>query len=313
MNLRPGSLLWFAAPIVAAIGFGVVSFDLTSGPTAGAAAAGMASDPAAPAAPVEQAALVDQGRELFATQCSSCHSLDGRGVDGRGPTLEPEGEASADFVLRTGRMPIAAPDLQARPGPVRYSEDQILALVAYVGSIGSGPEIPTIDAAAGDVSAGAELYLLNCAACHVSSGAGAPVGGGRVAPNLTRSSPTEIGEAIRVGPGSMPVFASFSDDDIDDVAAYVNELDQSGTTAFDKFGGAGPVAEGLAVFVLALIPLIALTRWIGSPKDGRDQPVRDEPEGDDDSNGDDSDDDDSDDLDSDDRHDNERDESEMVT
>jgi len=29
------------------------------------------------------------------------------------------------------------------------------------------------------------------------------------------------------------------------------------------------VAEGLAAWLLALVPLIALTRWIGSPHSGR--------------------------------------------
>lgn len=227
------------------------------------------------AAPVSVEAL---GQQLFRTQCSSCHGLDGLGVTDRGPSLEPEGEASADFVLRTGRMPIAAPDLQARPGPVRYSEEEIVALVDYVGRLGSGPDIPDVDAERGDAVAGGELFRLNCAACHVASGAGAPIGGGRHAPNLVQSSPTEIGEAILVGPGAMPVFGSFSEEDIDDVSAYVETLDEEGTTNASSFGGAGPVAEGLAVFILGLIPLVALTRWIGAPKDGRDHPIGDREE-----------------------------------
>ena len=34
-----------------------------------------------------------------------------------GPTLHDEGAAAVDFVLRTGRMPLAAPDMQAEPRP----------------------------------------------------------------------------------------------------------------------------------------------------------------------------------------------------
>ena len=36
------------------------------------------------------------------------------------------------------------------------------------------------------------------------------------------------------------------------------------------FGGVGPVGEGLGAWLLALLPLVALTRWIGSPHQGRD-------------------------------------------
>ena len=195
-------------------------------------------------------------------------------MDGRGPSLADEGRAAVDFVLRTGRMPLAAPDLQPNRGPVRYTEEEIVALVDFAGAFGDGPDIPDVDPAAGDLSSGARLYQLNCAACHVASGAGAAIGGGREAPDLMSSTPTEIGQAILVGPGAMPVFGTFSDADIDSVAAYVGDLQERKTTAATDFGGAGPVAEGLAAWLLALLPLIALTRWIGTPHEGRDEPVR---------------------------------------
>jgi ubiquinol-cytochrome c reductase cytochrome c subunit len=213
---------------------------------------------------------VELGAELYATQCASCHGVEHAGVEGRGPSLLDEGEASADFVLRTGRMPLASPSMQAQRGPVRYTDDQIRALVAYVGSVGDGPDIPDVDAARGDVAEGGELYRLNCAACHVASLAGAPIGGGREAPSLAQSTPTQIGEAIIVGPGAMPVFGSLESADIDGIAAYVEALNEQHTTGTSSFGGAGPVAEGLAAWLLALVPLVALTRWIGSPKSGRD-------------------------------------------
>lgn len=218
---------------------------------------------------------LQRGAELYSTQCSSCHGVNHAGVEGRGPSLEIEGEASTDFVLRTGRMPMAAPGMQARRGPVRYSDDDIRALVAYVGSFGDGPGIPDVDPARGQVADGGELYRLNCAACHVASGAGAPIGGGRRAPNLVNSTPTEVGEAILIGPGAMPVFGSLLPADIDDIATYVESLKEQHTTGASSFGGAGPVAEGLAAWLLALVPLIALTRWIGSPSSGRDPDLED--------------------------------------
>ena len=76
----------------------------------------------------------------------------------------------------------------------------------------------------------------------------------------------------------MPVFGSFSEQDINDVAAYILRAPGRKTTATDDFGGAGPVAEGLAAWLPALLPLVALTRWIGTPHEGRDTPVeRSEP------------------------------------
>jgi ubiquinol-cytochrome c reductase cytochrome c subunit len=257
---RLGSQLLVAAPIAAAVVVGVMSI---TGSASGAPAAGDGADEA-------QAEL---GARLFAEQCSSCHGLDGLGVEDRGPSLEHEGEAAADFVLRTGRMPLAAPNLQTRTGPVRYSEEEILALVAHVGSLGDGPAIPDIDITNADVGNGGYLYRLNCAACHVASGAGAPIGGNRRAPNVLKAESTEIGEAIVVGPGAMPVFSSLSGDEINDIAAYIAHLREQDTTAARRFGGAGPAAEGLAAWLLALVPLIAFTRWIGHPKVGRDEPI----------------------------------------
>ena len=245
--------LLFSAPIALAIG-AAVALLLAPSPT--------------DAGPAESEV---SGADLYSTQCSSCHGLDGAGVEGRGPTLENEGAAAADFVLRTGRMPLAAPNIQAHRGPVRYSNAEIVALVEEVARIGNGPDIPDVDVTRGDVSVGGELYRLNCAACHVASGAGAPIGSGNQAPNLQRATATQIGEAIVVGPGAMPVFGSFTDSDIDDVAAYIEvALQDENTTSPRRFGGAGPVAEGLAAWILGLIPLVALTRWIGQPKEGRD-------------------------------------------
>ena len=59
------------------------------------------------------------------TQCASCHGVDGEGVEDRGPPLTDEGPAAVDFVLRTGRMPMAAPNMQAtaRPGPLQRDGD----------------------------------------------------------------------------------------------------------------------------------------------------------------------------------------------
>lgn len=232
------------------------------------------------ASPTPGRALPDPssfGGTLFAAHCASCHGAGGTGVADRGPALTDEGRAAVDFVLRTGRMPMADPTMQATRGPVRFSEEEIVALVDYAGAFGDGPDIPDVDVARGDLTAGGETFRLNCAACHVASGSGAAIGGGREAPSLMESTPTEIGEAILIGPGAMPSFQSFESSDIDDVAAYIVDLQERKTTGVDTFGGAGPVAEGLAAWLLGLLPLIALTRWIGAPHEGRDPVAAAEP------------------------------------
>lgn len=226
-------------------------------------AGGADASPSANPAPRSRS---DRGAELFAAQCSSCHGLDGRGIPGRGPTLHGEGEAAADFVLRTGRMPLADPHVEPSRGPVRFSEADIDALVSYVGSFGHGPAIPDVDPRRGDLADGGNLFRLNCAACHVASGAGAIIGSGREAPSLMEATPTQIGEAVRVGPGAMPVFGELTPTQVDSIAAYVGHMQRQGTTDLESLGGIGPVAEGLVTWLVPLAALIALTRWIGRPR-----------------------------------------------
>jgi ubiquinol-cytochrome c reductase cytochrome c subunit len=217
------------------------------------------------------------GPSLFLVHCASCHGAGGAGVTDRGPSLLPEGRASADFALRTGRMPLADPRMQTRRGPVRFTEAEIRALVDYVGEIGDGPDVPDVDPARGALADGARQFRLNCAACHVSSGAGASIGAGGIAPSLMESTPTQVGEAVLIGPGAMPVFGALTDTDLDDLAAYVEQLQDENTTGATSLGGVGPVAEGLAAWAIGLGAIVALTRWIGSPSDARPERESGEP------------------------------------
>jgi ubiquinol-cytochrome c reductase cytochrome c subunit len=207
------------------------------------------------------------GPGLYLVHCASCHGADGAGVADRGPSLLHEGRAATDFVLRTGRMPLADSDRQPSRGPVRLTEPEIRALVDYVGAIGDGPDIPAIDPDSGSLPDGARQFRLNCAACHVASGAGAAIGTGGIAPSLMESTPTQVGEAVLVGPGAMPTFGAMTDQDLDDLAAYVEQLQEEDTTGPTSLGGVGPVAEGLVAWTLGLGAIVALTRWIGSPAD----------------------------------------------
>src|SRR5262249_813459 len=145
-------------------------------------------------------ALVERGRELYLQSCVSCHGVDGVGSP-RGPSLIDVGAASADFQLRTGRMPLANPGEQPTRQPPPYDDDEIEGVVAFVASVGDGPPIPVVDVDAGDLARGGELYRSNCAACHNSTGMGGALSYGDHAPSLFDATPVEVAEAMRTGPG----------------------------------------------------------------------------------------------------------------
>ena len=147
--------------------------------------------------------VAGRGEELFLTTCASCHGPQGQGGPG-GPGIRQAGAALADFVLRTGRMPLADPNAPQLSGPQRFDEPDTQALVGYVASLGNGPAIPNVVVSGADVNHGRQLYVANCSACHGPAGGGGAVGGGFVAPALTEAGPTTLGEAVITGPGPMP-------------------------------------------------------------------------------------------------------------
>jgi ubiquinol-cytochrome c reductase cytochrome c subunit len=208
--------------------------------------------------------LVAHGKELYLTGCSSCHGADGAGTK-QAPTLIGVGAASADFYLTTGRMPAAQgePYQPPRKEPA-YSRDQIDALVAYVASLGDGPAIPQVDVAGADLAHGGVLYRANCASCHQSAGAGGALSYGRSAPELKEATPTQVEEAMRIGPGEMPVFNAMTIDDQDanDIAAYVKYLHDPDDRGGAALGGNGPVPEGAVALIAGLGGIVAISVWI---------------------------------------------------
>jgi len=210
-----------------------------------------------------QVDAVEAGRELFLTGCVSCHGPDGVGTD-QGPTLIGVGAAAADFMLRTGRMPLAVPGQQPPRKEPAYNDADITYLVAYVASLGPGPDIPDVDPQRGDMAVGGELYRENCAACHQAAGSGGALSYGRHAPSLHQATATEIGEAPRIGPGQMPVFGPevLSDSDLDSIALYVLQLDDPADPGGLSLGRIGPVAEGFVGILIGLGTLIVVARWV---------------------------------------------------
>jgi ubiquinol-cytochrome c reductase cytochrome c subunit len=163
-------------------------------------------------------------------------------------------------------MPIADPDDVVRRHKPKYRPETIAALVAYVGALTPGdPEpVPSVDVAAADLPRGGELYRLNCAACHSWSGTGGALLG-REAPGLSKSTPAQVVEAVRTGPGSMPSFGreSFSDDDAAAVAAYVRQLQRPEDRGGDPLLHLGPLPEGALAWVGGIGLLIMFTVWAG--------------------------------------------------
>lgn len=211
-------------------------------------------------------ALADQGRTLYETGCVSCHGVDGKGVPGRGPDLTGAGAAGADFYLSTGRMPTNEGSGQARRKPPAYDRGQIDALVAYVASLGTGPAVPAVDPAAGDLVEGQQLYTANCAACHNAAGSGGALGQATYAPPLFPATATQVAEAIRVGPGPMPVFGPGSLDDrqVTSITRYTEYLRSPRDRGGLSLGRTGPVPEGLVAWLVGLGLVVLALRWIGT-------------------------------------------------
>jgi ubiquinol-cytochrome c reductase cytochrome c subunit len=145
-----------------------------------------------------------------------------------------------------------------------YPPDQITALVAYVASLGAGPPIPEVNVNAADRSRGGVLYRANCAACHQSAGAGGALSYGHSAPPLDQATPTQVVEAMRVGPSEMPVFneRTIDDQDADDIAAYVQYLRDPNNRGGAALGGNGPVPEGAVALIVGLGGVVAVSVWI---------------------------------------------------
>ncbi len=219
-----------------------------------------------PARGLSFAATTGQGRTLFDATCSTCHGLNAEGT-ADGPSLQGVGAAAVDFMLSTGRMPLAAPGDQPERQPPKFTPEEVEAIVGYVAEIApGGPGIPDVDPGRGSLPAGAVLFLNNCSGCHSAAGVGDSVGGGQIAPDLMPPTATQLGEAIRTGPGLMPVFDAdnLSDRDIDSIAAYLHWLRDNGDEGGAPLGRVGAVTEGLVAFVVGLGFLILILRLTGS-------------------------------------------------
>jgi ubiquinol-cytochrome c reductase cytochrome c subunit len=246
---------WAAAAL---IGIGLL---ITGGVYAGASAAMAANTDTA----VSSALTVEDGKKLFQANCATCHGLDLQGST-TGPSLYGVGELSVEFQVATGRMPLQAQAPQTPQKPVQFTEEQILAMAAYVQSKAPGPtfhEEEVLDGG-GDVARGAELFRINCAMCHNVAAAGGALTEGKYAPALGGTSALHMYAAMVTGPQNMPVFndLNLTAEDKRDIISSLLFLQENESPGGFSLGNLGPVSEGLFIWIFGIGGLIGVTVWI---------------------------------------------------
>ena len=202
--------------------------------------------------------------QVYLADCASCHGSDGRGTN-RGPTLVGVGSASTHYYLTTGRMPIDDPNADIERADPAYPPEVIDELISYVEELdGAGPEVPHVSLAGADVANGGKLYRSQCASCHTTAGAGGALLY-QHAPSVYEATPIQTAAAIRIGPGTMPAFgeAALSEEELNDMVAYVDYLDSPDDRGGEPLWHIGPLVEGLVAWVVGLGVLVLLGLWIG--------------------------------------------------
>jgi ubiquinol-cytochrome c reductase cytochrome c subunit len=228
--------------------------------------------------PGNEAGLSDTelGSQLYAGNCASCHGISGQGVPRprpskgsgniteAGPPLRGVGALAADFYLRTGYMPLRKPDEQPWRHRVLFNERELRALIDYVASLGPGPDVPKPAPEHGHLGEGLRLFTQHCAGCHQVVGEGGYVPDARV-PRLKEATPTQIAEAVRIGPYLMPRFSekAISKRQLDSIVAYVEASKKPRDRGGWGIGHIGPVPEGMVAWFIAAVVLVGLCALIG--------------------------------------------------
>lgn len=220
-------------------------------------------------------AAAQTGRDLYLQHCATCHGANAEGVApvgpkrgaggqrGAGPSLRGVGALAADFYLRTGYMPLQNADDEPKHKGPAYPDDEIDALVAYIASLG-GPTVPRVDPSRGDLEEGLRLFTENCSGCHQVVARGGIVTSA-VAPNLLKATPTQVAEAVRIGPYLMPRFSRTQIDDreLASIVRYVEYAKHPKDDGGWGIGHLGPVPEGLVAWLIAGAALVLVARAIG--------------------------------------------------
>jgi mono/diheme cytochrome c family protein len=175
-----------------------------------------------------ESANTGKGKELFAQECGSCHTLADAGTAGTvGPNLddafkyarEDGFDQSTFFEVVLEQMRIPGPPMPDydEPGTETYlPEDDLRAIAAYVAEASGKPPPEPPDSPEG-------IFAASCGSCHVLEAAGTE---GTTGPNLDESQP-ELQAAIEQitnGGGGMPAFRDqLNEEQIRALAQYIVE------------------------------------------------------------------------------------------
>jgi ubiquinol-cytochrome c reductase cytochrome c subunit len=225
------------------------------------------------------------GKQLFNVNCATCHGANAEGTrDAQGHAIAPSllgvGAAAVDFQVSTGRMPAsnAGAQIPRKPPTETFNsktnpqaEKNIQDLAAYIESLGGGPTIPSKAETSPDYSGlalGGSLFRTNCAQCHNFAGEGGALTYGKYAPPLLKSTPTQIYEAMMTGPQAMPVFnnTTITPDQKRAIIAYILKTRSEPNPGGNGLGRIGPVAEGLAGWIVGIGLLVLAAMWITAKK-----------------------------------------------
>jgi mono/diheme cytochrome c family protein len=167
----------------------------------------------------------DYGREIFQTNCASCHGSDGRSAKPGMPTLNsPVVLAVADDkfywdLINHGRKGSSMPAWKDILTPT-----QIKSLISYIRSWApEGADRAKILSAKGDVRRGSALYRGHCSGCHGGRGAG---GIGISLNSKTfqaMASDAFLRDTIVMGRGhtAMPASYDFDAEEVADIISYL--------------------------------------------------------------------------------------------
>lgn len=258
----------------------------------------LSPDPQVAVADTRDAAIIQDGKQLYETSCITCHGPNLQGVEDRGPSLVGVGDASVYFQVSTGRMPAMRGEAQALRKPAKFTTAQIDQLGAYIQSAGGGPgvivernpdgsqktemaqveqpdgtmkevEVPVLaqESLRGEnLGRGSELFRLNCASCHNFTGRGGALSSGKFAPTLDNVKEQELYTAMLTGPQNMPKFDNrqLTVEEKRDIIGFVKYVTEANPSGGLGLGGFGPVSEGMFFWFVGVVAFVGAAMWIGS-------------------------------------------------
>jgi ubiquinol-cytochrome c reductase cytochrome c subunit len=124
--------------------------------------------------------------------------------------------------------------------------------------------VPEVHPEEGELSAGMQAFTFHCAGCHQIVAKGGVVTGA-FAPSLDDSTPTQVAEAVRVGPYLMPDFPRKQIDDkaLNSIVRYVELAQDPDDRGGWGIGSIGPIPEGMVAWLMAIAALLLVSRLIG--------------------------------------------------